>query len=292
LRNRLLAAVIVTMAALGSVGVFLVPRVAARYMKSHDRPEQSWISTGIPPDYAGPVIEVIPSIEITTPVTIRVNNAKRISIAIEGKPMGHGEDLMPGSGGTISDQGPRIDNRVAASYTVDLKTSDDFGMACAEPKTRPMAALSTQTWYCSVRPKQPGDYEILVSGLPPAKDAGNTFAVYNVPEGGLDPMLRIFGMAKRDQTYERLPDGTVSLHVQVLTEQGFTSGQLGWLQAFGAVIGVFGTIFAFPFLKAWFDKTPPPTPVPVLPPAPPPVAPSEKTKDSERKKKAQDRKAK
>jgi hypothetical protein len=41
LRNRLLAAVIVTMAALGWAGVFLVPRVAARYMKGHDRPEQS-----------------------------------------------------------------------------------------------------------------------------------------------------------------------------------------------------------------------------------------------------------
>ena len=52
------------------------------------------------------------------------------------------------------------------------------------------------------------------------------------------------------QVYKRFPDGTVILNISVLTPQGMTAGEWAWLQAVGALIGVIGTLLAYPFLKS------------------------------------------
>jgi hypothetical protein len=103
----------------------------------------------------------------------------------------------------------------------------------------------------------PGDYTVIISGLPSAKDAGPIFTVKKNPADDAPQTL---------PTFERLPDGTVSLTIQVLTEEGLTATQWAWLKALGAVIGVLETILAFPFLKLAFGNPSQLAPAPAMPP--------------------------
>jgi hypothetical protein len=262
-QKRLSAAVAAYAVFFVTAGYWAVPRFATRYIAPRDQPDQDLVSTGFPIKYAGPAIEVVPGIEIRTPRTIHVSQTKPIYIMIFGDPVGHDSDMFPGlNGGEVSDQLPTVDSsHMAPSYTVSLSVTGDIGLACNEPKTKNFgvypANTTPQTWFCAVHPKDPGDYTVIISGLPSVKDAGPRFIVNKIPADNAPQTL---------PTFERLPDGTVSLMIQVLTEEGLTAIQWAWLKALGAVIGVLGTILAFPFLKLAFNNPSQLAPVPALPP--------------------------
>jgi hypothetical protein len=127
LRRHFILVVFAFGLALVTAGAVLAPRLGKWYVKAQDKPAQLWTSTGHGVDYAGPVIEVLPSIEIAAPRTIRLTKSGNVSVSIWGTPIGHSSDLIPCSEGIASDQPPKIDNRLADSYTVDVKANDDVG---------------------------------------------------------------------------------------------------------------------------------------------------------------------
>jgi hypothetical protein len=180
------------------------------------------------------------------PRTIRVTQTKPISITITKYTLSHSDLLPGGSSSVMSDQSPQVDNRVAKSYTVELRVIDDAGVVCAEPKEKKFGdeplTLDTLYWQCTIHPKQAGDYSILVSGLP-KKDVG-TITVADLSVDAAQP-----------HEYQQLADGTLSIPVTALTVQGATAGQWAWLQAIGTLLGVFGTVLGYPFLKSRFERT-------------------------------------
>jgi hypothetical protein len=252
LSRKLNAMVGVSVFVLAAIGVVLFPRIVARFLKPHGETYQRYSSTGISAGYAGPAIEVLPRVEVGVPRSLRVTETKQLSIVISKYWLGH-SDAFPGSGdgaSGVSDQSPYIDNRVAKSYTVDLKVVDDAGVVCVLPEEKAFGkdvlTLESIHWYCTIHPKQPGDYSILISGLPAAKDVGS-FTVSDVSGDGL---------VGKPREYERLADGTLDVPVTVLTTQGVTAREWAWLQCIGACIGVLGTLLGYPFLKSKFDRSP------------------------------------
>jgi len=250
------------MSALIAVGVWLVPVVAVRHLKRQDQADQTWHSSSPSLGYAGPVIEVVPSIEIHAPRTVRVTETKDITITISKSWLGH-SDLFPGAPGAIvSDQPPKVDNRVEQSYTIGLMVVDDAGVVCAEPKKKDFGdsplTLESKSWYCTMHPKQASDYEILISGLPSVAAAGDSFIVSDAsPVQSLDLLPTAGEKADPNRKiYKRFPDGTVTLSVIALTAQGIPAREWAWLEAVGAMIGVLGTILGLPFLKFKLEKQP------------------------------------
>lgn len=231
--------------ALAVVGFFLFPHVAVRFLASRDKADLHYESSMVGSDYAGPVIEVLPKVEVFAPRTIRVTKTKPISISIGKYTLSHSDLLPGGSSNIVSDQSPKIDNRVDKSYTVALKVIDDAGVVCAPPEEKKFGdetvSLETLDWQCTIHPKQAGEYSILVTGLP-KKDIGSV-KVSDVSSDAAQP-----------REYQRLADGTLSVPVTALTVQGTTAGQWAFLQAIGAVLGLCGTVFAYPFLKSQFEK--------------------------------------
>lgn len=231
--------------ALVMVGFFLFPHIAARFVRPRDKADLHYKSSMVGSDYAGPVIEVLPQVEVFAPRTIRVTQTKPISIAIGTYILAHSDELPGSSSSIVSDQSPKIDNRVEKSYAVELKVIDDAGVICAEPREKKFAEQPVPTdtlhWECTIHPKQAGEYSILVTGLP-KKNIGK-IQVSDVSAGASEP-----------REYERLADGTLSVPVTALTVQGTTAGQWAFLQAIGAILGVCGTVFAYPFLKSWFER--------------------------------------
>ena len=242
-RKRLLVAALGV--ALIAAGFFVFPHVAVRFLRSNDRADLHYETAIVGSDYAGPVIEVLPKVEMSAPRTIRVTQTKPISITIGKYTLSHSELLAGGSSDIVSDQSPQIDNRVEKSYTVALKVIDDAGVVCAPPEEKRFGdapvSLETLDWQCTIHPKQAGEYSILVTGLP-KKDIGRV-KVSDASSSAAQP-----------REYQRLADGTLSVPVTALTVQGTTAGQWAFLQALGAVLGLFGTVFAYPFLKSRFEK--------------------------------------
>jgi hypothetical protein len=228
-----------------AAGFFLFPHVAVHFLPSKDKADLHYESSMVSSAYAGPVIEVLPKVEMFVPSTIRVTQTKPISISIGKYTLAH-SDLLPGaSSNIVSDESPKIDNRVEKSYTVELKVVDDAGIVCAEPKEKKFGdnalTLDTLDWQCTMHPKQAGEYSILVTGLP-KKDIGRV----NVSDVTPD--------ATQPHEYHQLADGVLSVPVTALTVQGTTAGQWALLQALGAALGLCGTVLGYPFLKSRFEK--------------------------------------
>jgi hypothetical protein len=209
-----------------AAGFFLFPHVVVRFLRSRDLADQHYESSTVGHSYAGPVIEVFHKIEMFAPRTIRVTQTKPISITFTKYTLSHSDLLPGGSSSVMSDQSPQVDNRVAQSYTVELRVIDDAGVVCAEPKQKKFSdvplTLDTLYWQCTIHPRQTGDYSILVSGLP-KKDVG-TITVADV---SVD--------AAQSHEYQQLADGTLNIPVTALTVQGTTAGQWAWLQAIGKI---------------------------------------------------------
>lgn len=158
-----------------AAGVFLFPHIAVRFLKSKDKADLHYESSMVGSEYAGPVIEVLPKVEMFVPRTIRVTQTKPISVSIGKYTLSHSDLLPGGSSEIVSDQPPKIDNRVAKSYTVELKVIDDAGVVCAPPDEKRFGdeplSFDSLDWHCTIHPKQPGEYSILVTRLP-KKDIG------------------------------------------------------------------------------------------------------------------------
>jgi hypothetical protein len=246
-------------------GSLVFPHIVARHLRPNDQPAQYWESGGFPIKYAGPVVEVVPNTSISTPRTVRVSESKPLLIAIGGARVGHDSDMIPElNNSPISDEPAKIDNLMATEYTVTVIVGGDIGLACSEPKTKKFgvypANLNTQTWYCTMHPKDAGDYTLYISGLPPKDVGGTYFTVTNEGDGKSQQSLRVEGSGEPTKTYVRSSDGTAILPIQVLTIEGLTASQSAWLKAIGAILGILGTILAFPFLKSMFPDAPPSTP--------------------------------
>jgi hypothetical protein len=244
--RRLFAAVSISALLLGTIGYLVLPRLAIRLLKARDRLDRIYNSSPRA-DYAGPVLEIEPTITISAPRTVRVTSTKPISISIGKTVIGH-SDLLPGGSTLIaSDEPPTVDNRVLNSYTVDLRVVDGAGVVCAEPKKRyfesPQAIEGVLTWQCTIHPKEAGDYDILVTGLP-TKDVGwisVNDAVNGTPGTG-------------SPDYKVLSDGTFSISVSALTPQGIPAREWAWLQAVGGLLGVVGTVLGYPFIKSMVES--------------------------------------
>jgi hypothetical protein len=115
-------------------------------------------------------------------------------------------------------------------------------LVCAGPKERHFEHSDiggVLFWRCTIHPKEVGDYDILVTGLP-ANDVGSfsiTDAANGAPRTG-------------SADYKRFPDGTLSISVSALTPQGIRAREWAWLQAVGAFIGILGTVLGYPFIKS------------------------------------------
>jgi len=201
-RKRLLVAALGV--ALIAAGFFVFPHVAVRFLRSNDRADLHYETAIVGSDYAGPVIEVLPKVEMSAPRTIRVTQTKPISITIGKYTLSHSELLAGGSSDIVSDQSPQIDNRVEKSYTVALKVIDDAGVVCAPPEEKRFGdapvSLETLDWQCTIHPKQAGEYSILVTGLP-KKDIGRV-KVSDASSSAAQP-----------REYQRLADGRCSARV-------------------------------------------------------------------------------
>lgn len=239
--KRLFAALLISAVVLGALGYLVVPRLVARVLKAHDQEDQIY-SSRFRVDYAGPVLEIEPTIVISAPRTVRVTSTKPISISIGKTFIGHSEVLPGGSSDVASDEPPTVDNRVLSSYTVDLKVVDSAGVVCAEPKERhfekSLDISEILTWQCTMHPKEAGDFDILVTGLPTKVVSISVKQTENDTRGTAPPI------------YKLLPDGTFVISVSALTPQGIPAREWAWLQAVGGVLGILGTVLGYPFIKS------------------------------------------
>lgn len=239
--KRLLAALLISAVVLGTLGYQVVPRLIVRVLKAHDQEDQIY-SSRFRVDYAGPVLEIEPTIAISAPRTVRVTSTKPISISIGKTFIGHSEVLPGGSSAVASDEPTTVDNRVSSSYTIDLKVVDGAGVVCGEPKERHFEKSfdisELLTWQCTMHPKEAGDYDILVTGLPTKVVSVSVKDTENDTRGTAPP------------NYKLLPDGTFVISVSALTPQGIPALEWAWLQAVGGFLGILGTVLGYPFIKS------------------------------------------
>jgi hypothetical protein len=223
------------------LGYLLVPRLVVRVLKAHDQEDRIY-SSRFRVDYAGPALEIEPTIAISAPRTVRVTSTKPISISIGKTFVGHSDVLPGGSSDVASDEPTTVDNRVSSSYTVDLKVVDSAGVVCGEPKERhfekSLDISELLTWECTMHPKEAGDYDILVTGLPTK--------VVSISVKDTDNDTR----ETAPPSYKLLPDGTFVISISALTPQGIPAREWAWLQAVGGFLGIMGTVLGYPFLKS------------------------------------------
>jgi len=283
-RTALLLALAAVAICLIPAATILLPRVAAKHLRPHDKPQQYWASEGFPIKYAGPVVEIVPEITIVTPQTMRATQSDTLTISISGVQVGHSSDISPGPGEAVSDQAPTVDNLMANDYTVSVAVGGDIGLGCGNPSKKTFGTypgnMAPRTWSCVLHPKDAGDYVLLITGLPDKSVAGSSF---RVTDAGTGQTLDLSGQSAQGRTIRRDPDGMVTLPIQVLTIEGLTALQYDLLKIAGTLIGVLGTILAYPFLKSLFHVKPPEQPADPASGQRPAMAGGESSRTTERK---------
>lgn len=212
-----------------------------------------FVASDLQPRYAGPVVQISPTYAVHVPSTIRMMEAERLTVTVRKALVGHSDSI-----GVTSDIPPEYDTAdIEGPFEVQLTFSG--GLDVSPPNSQPKQSFAHLTdltealaWNWTLNAKSAGTHKMFVRGL-----SVKSFLV--VPEVGGNPLEDFAEPTANDQSVlpsfiRVLPDKTLEITVEALTELGLTARQAAYARAIQGAAAFLGGLLAYPFIKRWFEK--------------------------------------